>query len=44
VPGGYAGCAPVTAYKSLTYVLLDANVCNGEGCGLIADVLNLITN
>jgi hypothetical protein len=26
--------------RSLTYVPFDANVCNDEGCGLIADVLS----
>jgi hypothetical protein len=28
--------------QSLTSVPFDAHVCNVEGCGLIADVLNLL--
>jgi hypothetical protein len=32
----------VTTCRSLTSVPFDAHVCNVEGCGLIADVLNLL--
>jgi hypothetical protein len=37
VPGG---CVSAATCRSLTSVLFDAHVCNVEGCGLIADVLN----
>ena len=37
---GYVGHVPATTYQSLTLVPLDTFVCNVEGCGLIADVLN----
>jgi hypothetical protein len=33
-------CVPATTCGSLTSVLFDTHVCNVEGCGLIADVLN----
>jgi hypothetical protein len=42
VPGGYVGSVPATACRRLTSVLFDTYVCNVEGCGLIADVLNLL--
>ena len=42
VPGGYVGHVPATTCKSLTSVLFDTHVCNVEGCGLIADVLDLL--
>ena len=34
------GYIPATTCESLTSVPFDACVCNVEGCGLIADVLN----
>jgi hypothetical protein len=43
VPGGYVGHVPATTYISLTSVPFDTNVCNVEGCGLIADALNPLT-
>jgi len=43
MPGGYLGmCVPATTCKSLTSVLSDTHVCNVEGCGLIADALDLL--
>ena len=42
MPGGHVGHVPMTTYRSLTFVPLDAYVCNVEGCGLIADALNLL--
>ena len=33
--------APATTCASLTSALSDTDVCNVEGCGLIANVLNL---
>lgn len=39
--GLWAMC-PQPPIQSLTPVPLDACVCNVEGCGLIADVLNLL--
>lgn len=44
VPGGYVGDGPATTFKSQMSVLFDAHVCNVEGCGLIADVPNLLIN
>lgn len=32
---------PASTCRSLTSVLEDTDVCNVEGCGLLADVLNL---
>jgi hypothetical protein len=37
---GMQGYVPATTCQSLTSVLSDTHVCNVEGCGLIADVLN----
>jgi hypothetical protein len=36
------GKVPTTTYKSLTSVSFDALVCNVGGCGLIADMPNLL--
>jgi hypothetical protein len=44
MPGGYVGHVSTTTCKCLTFVLLDAHVCNVEGCGFIADVLSLFVN
>jgi len=44
VPGGYVGDVPTATCKSRMSVLFDAHICNVEGCGLIADVPNLLIN
>jgi hypothetical protein len=39
---GMWGYVPATTCTSLTFVLSVTNVCNVEGCGLFANVLNLL--